>query len=248
MRKLFVGLPVAVVVVVLGLMLTPFCATCGGHDEALTELMRRCKRATDLLGEDLHPARMGLACGSTEVSGDRGNASWSLAYTGEKGRGSVDFSAEKRLDTWKIQYAVLEVDGETIDLVACAPGAPTSGARLAQTNADGVTGSFDGKVARSSHPTIAVGFTCTGSLARERGSATATVKVTCAAATDAEAVLAYDGKGAFTLDVGDASRREDDRFEYDDSTGSPSCRLSASGGKGTLTVWSKQAWEIVVDL
>jgi hypothetical protein len=162
----------------------------------------------------------------------------------------VSFHAVKARDEWRVEDAVLEIDGETIDLVACSGGASTPRGRLAQTNADGVTGNFSGKVIRSDHGTVAIGHECTGTLARDRGSATATVKVTCRAnASEAEGQPLYDGRGAFTLDVRDASRADDDRVEFDDSTSSPSCRLSAADGKGTLTVWSKQpAWEIVIEL
>jgi hypothetical protein len=54
--------------------------------------------------------------------------------------------------------------------------------------------------------------------------------------------------------VRDTSKREDDRFEYDDSKTAdvdktPGCRLSASDGAATLTVWdASPAYEIVVEL
>lgn len=254
LRSAAFGIPSIVLIVVVCLLAMPFCATCGGHDEVVTELVTTCKRATDLLGEDAHPARMGVACGSTESSGGNGNASWALPYTGSRGRGTVSFDAIKRGGEWHVDRATLEVGDDAIDLVACArgsarPAASTRG-RLSQTNADAANATFSGKAIRSTHATIAVGGECTGSLDRERGSPTAHVRVNCRAADGAEAVLTYEGRGAFTLDVRDGSRPDDDRIEYDDSGNSATkCRISSADGKGTLTVWSTSpAWELVVEL
>jgi hypothetical protein len=253
-RALLMGLPLVVIIVVLCLAGLPFCASCGDHDDAMTAVLKRCKRATDLLGDDAHPARLGIACGSTEVSGNRGNASWSRAYTGSKNRGDVTYDAIKKGGEWTIESATLTVGDEEIDLVACANGGAKPAGRLAQTNADGAKATFTGKVIQSTHPTIAVGATCTGDLDRARGSPTARVRVRCGAG--AEATVAYDRGGSFTLDVRDASRPDDDHIEYDDSEALDhedarvKCRLSARDGKGTLSVWStaKPVWEIVVEL
>jgi hypothetical protein len=193
-----------------------------------------------------------MACGTTETSGSTGSASWSLPYTGERGRGTVSFQAHKQSDTWFVDGAALEVDDETIDLLQCARGTPSRG--LAQTNADAATARFDGKVIRSTHAAIGPGAACTGTLERERGSPTAHVTVRCTggAAEATEDVLVYDGRARFSLDVADASRGDDDRAEYDDAKttaedGTPGCRLSSSGATGTLTLWDA-SYEIVVAL
>jgi Cytochrome oxidase complex assembly protein 1 len=256
LRYLVFGLPPIVILILVCLMALPFCASCGDHDEAVTELVRRCKRATMLLGDDPHPARMGVACGSTEVSGGNGHASWSTPYTGSRARGTVSYDAIKRGGNWSVDRASLEVGDETIDLIACTAGAAPSpppsggggGARLSQTNADAFEGTVAGTVIRGTHPTIATGTECMGTLRRERGSPTAHVVVTCGTAP------LYDGHGSITLDVRDATRRDDDRLEFDDSQprgsdGPPRCRLSAADGTGTLTVWSTApVWELVVEL
>ena len=258
MKKALLGLPVVVVIVLVALCGMPFCATCGGHDEAVTEVVLACPRAVELLGDDAHPAKIGVACGSTEISGSSGDASWTLAYTGERGRGDVAFNAIKRQDMWTVTAATLEVDGEVVDLVQCRGGkrgpGPAPGRQLAQTNADGAKATFDGKVLRSTHATIVVGSVCKGTLERERGSPSAHVALRCTggAAEASEDILAYDGRGDFALDVVDASRGDDDRAEYDDAKttaedGTPGCRLSARGGSGTLTLWDP-GYEIVVEL
>lgn len=245
LRAVLIGVPPVVLLVLAILLALPFCATCGGQGEAVADLVKRCKRATELLGDDAHPARIGVACGQTETSGGNGNASWSFPYTGSRARGTVSYDAFKRGGVWTIDRATLEVGGETIDLVACAapprqPAAPTG--TLSQTNADAAQATFSGKVIRSTHPTLAVGAECTGTLDRDRGSPSAHVVVTCG--TDL-----YDARGAFKLDVLDPTRSDDDHLEYEDVGGTPACRLSAANGKGTLTVWSTTpAWELVVDL
>jgi hypothetical protein len=242
------------------LVALPYCASCGGHGDAVAAIVKRCKRATELLGDDAHPARLGCACGSTELSGGNGNASWTLAYTGSRDRGSVSYDAIKRGGEWTVDRATLVVDDEEIDLIACASAGRRATAkpagRLSQTNADAAKATFSGKVIRSTHPTIPVGAACTGDLDRPRGSPTAHVRVSCgASAAAAEATVVYDRRGSFTLDVRDASRPDDDHVEYDDSEPLDAddqrvkCRLSAADNKGTLTVWStKPEWELVVEL
>jgi hypothetical protein len=251
-RRALLGLPV-LVLVILGVFGSPTLATCGGHDEVVTAALRACPRATALLGDDAHPARLGMACGSTETSGGSGRASWDMPYTGARARGSVSFDAEKRGGAWILHRAVLEAGGETIDLLACSGARPdVRGGRLAQTNADAAEATFDGKVIRSSHPILAAGSTCTGTLRRERGATTARVTVRCVG-PESEIAL-YDGRGAFKLDVGDPSRRDDDRSEYEDPQTSeqdatPGCRLSSAGASGTLTIWdTSPAYELVVAL
>jgi hypothetical protein len=260
-RRLLFGLPAIVLVVVAGFALTPCVARCGDADDLVTETLRQCPRARQLLGDDAAPARFGFACGQTETEGAYGHASWSMPYSGSRGRGTVEYAAEKRAGVWRLDAATLEVDGETIDLVPCAmqtrprqPQPPKQMATLAQTNADAVTATFDGKVLRSTHPTIATGTGCRGTLSRERGSPFAKVKVECAAAAGSSGSTLYDGTGSFTLDVGDPARRDDDRGELDDSKtteadGTPGCRLSMSGDNGTLTIWDgAPAYEVVVEL
>lgn len=257
-RRVLFGLPVIVLVILGVLVLMPWLATCGGHDEAVTELLLRCPRAKELIGDDAHPARLGCACGSTETSGGTGQASWSMPFTGERGRGTVSFDAEKHGGEWTVLRAQLEVGDETIDLVACGGG---GGARrtargaepgLVQTNADGATAAFDGKVIRSTHPAIGKDTTCAGTLQRERGATTAKLTVRCKAG--AEEMTIYDGSGAFTLDVRDPGRRDDDRTEYEDKQthdqdGTPGCRMSSAGTQGTLTIWdTTPAFELVVAL
>lgn len=256
MRRVLVGLPILVVITLAIFTLTPCMATCAGADELVTQAVHACPRARQLLGDDAKPARLGFACGQTETEGSYGRASWSLPYTGSRGRGTVSYAAEKRADQWRLDAATLEIDDETIDLLACGPAAQQKPATLAQTNADAATANFDGKVLRSTHPTIREGATCRGKLARERGSSSAKVVIECdpGKAESQGTTKLYDGTGSFTLDVRDSRRRDDDRSEYDDSKTTdvdqtPGCRLSSSGETGTLTIWdTSPAYEIVVAL
>jgi len=231
--------------------LTPCIATCGGHDEAVTTLVRRCPQARAQLGDDAHPARLGLACGQTVTSSRTGKASWTVSYTGARGRGQVAYDAIKRAGTWQVEHAELTVDDLTIDLLACAG---TGAASLVQTAADEVHAGFEGRVLRSTHPQIATGGRCQGRLDRERGATTARVVVRCPTGTAerTDTVPLYDGTGQITLDVRSPSRRDDDAVEFaDDRTadadGSPGCRFSGAGATGTLTVWDA-GYELVLAL
>lgn len=266
MRRLFFGVPV-VTLVVLGLFaFTPCIATCGEADEVVTATVRACPRAVALLGADPSPARLGWACGRTDNEGAYGRSSWSLPYKGERARGTVTYAAERRGGGWQLDQASLEVDGETIDLLACTRRArtPPPPPPAAQTNADARTATLDGKVLRSTHASIPAGAPCHGTLTRERGSPFAHVTVACGAGPDAAAATAaaaagerttlYDGTGRFTLDVRDPARPDDDHLEVDDAATSeadhtPGCRASLAGATGTLTVWdSTPAYEVVIAL
>lgn len=97
----------------------PMFATCGGHDEAVTTLIEKCPRAMALLGADPHPARMGTACGGTVTEDGSGSAHWTLAWVGDRARGTVTFEADERADEWRVRAAVLTVGEQQIDLVAC---------------------------------------------------------------------------------------------------------------------------------
>jgi len=80
-----------------------------------------------------------------------------------------------------------------------------------------------------------------GTLKRERGATTAHATVTCKAgvgesggAAPAGELALYDGDGTFSMEVGDPSRRDDDRSELEDAKTSdqdktPGCRLSSAG-------------------
>ena len=251
LRRTLIGLPFLGLLVLVVAALTPCIATCGGHDEAVTALVQRCPRARTLLGDDAHPARLGIACGETETSSRTGRASWTVSYTGARGRGQVAYDAVKRAGDWQVEHAELIVDGEAIDLLACGGGAASS---LAQTTADEVHAGFEGRVLRSTHPQVAAGGRCQGRLDRERGATTARVSVRCPTGTaESTGVLPlYEGTGQFILDVQSPSRRDDDRLEFDDARttdadGTPGCRFSGAGATGTLTVWDA-GYELVLAL
>lgn len=219
MKKVLLGLPIVVVLLIVALMATPFIATCGGADEAVTEVVQRCDKAVKFLGSDAHPARMGFACGSTEISGPSGTSSWSLPFTGENGRGTVYYQAIKENGEWNVVGAMLEAGDETIDLVACAGGAASSLQKL--------DGTFDGKVTSSTHEQIKTDMVCTGTIKRAAGETLAEVDVTCADTADAgEGTVVYRGRSEVRADMG-----------------------SSEKGDETLRVWSQSpAWEIVVSL
>jgi hypothetical protein len=261
MGRILFGVPAVGLLVLAMFALMPCIATCGDADDVVTEAVRGCPRAVELLGDDPRPARLGLACGTTETEGSYGRASWGLPYTGSRARGRVSYAAEKRASDWQLDAASLEVDGETIDLLACVRAAQVrrTAQQPAQTNADATARTFHGKVLRSTHATLSQASTCRGVLERERGSAFARVKVECDPSAlggpgAGGAIVLYDGTGNFTLDVRDPTRPDDDRVELDDSKtsdadGTPGCRLSSSGARGTLTIWdSSPAYEIVVEL
>jgi hypothetical protein len=241
MSKFLFGLPIVVIIVVIVLMITPFISKCGGADEAVTSVVQRCELATKFLGKDARPARMGMACGSTKISGDEGTASWSVPYTGENNRGTVSYKAVKVNDEWNVVAATLETDGQDIDLVACAGGTVNSLQKL--------DGSFDGKVTSSTHEQVKVDMVCKGTLKRGGGETLADVVATCADSADAgEGTVVYRGRAEVKADMG-SSKKGDETLEYNDTKGPVNATLKFDGPTGSLRVWSQSpAWEIVVAL
>lgn len=241
MKKALLGLPIAVLVIVGLLMVTPFLGTCGGADEAVTELVRRCEPATKFLGKDVRPARMGLACGSTEISGSTGSASWSMPFTGENGRGTIAYSAIKQNGEWHVVAATLDADGQAIDLVACAGGAVNALQRL--------DGTFEGTVTESTHEQIEPGMYCTGTINRRAGETLADVVATCAESeTAGEGTVVYRGRSEVKADMGSAAKG-DETLAYEDTKGPVNATLTFEGATGSLRVWSlSPAWEIRVAL
>jgi hypothetical protein len=120
MWRLVIGVPIVVLVLLILFVMTPLLGNCGEASDLAKEAVLRCPRAKELIGDDAHPARVGLACGSTETEGNYGRASWSVPYTGSRGRGAVSYDASEHAGQWTLDRAFLEVDGETIDLVACS--------------------------------------------------------------------------------------------------------------------------------
>jgi hypothetical protein len=239
--KLIVGLPIVVIVLLVALMATPFLATCGGADEAVTAVVKRCEPAVKYLGSDAHPARMGIACGSTKISGSEGTSSWTISYTGENGRGTVEYRAVKTNDEWNVIAATLETDTGTIDLVACAGGTVNALQKL--------DGSFDGKVTSSTHELVKVDMVCKGTLKRGGGETLAEVVATCADSANAgEGTVVYRGRSEVKADMG-TSAKGDETLEYNDTKGPVNATLTFDGPTGSLRVWSQSpAWEINVAL
>jgi hypothetical protein len=128
---------------------------------------------------------------------------------------------------------------------------------LDQQSTNGVTGTFDGKVMKSTHRQVAEGTRCSGTLRRERASSIAKVVVKCGQVT------MYDGTGKFTLSVGDPARRDDDSSTFEDAQtsdrdGTPGLAVGGENGRpdgtgGTLTLWDAAiagapAYEIAIVL
>ena len=120
---------------------------------------------------------------------------------------------------------------------------PPPGTVLSQSNADALSGNFDGKVLRSSHPKVAENTRCEGTISRAKSATTAHVTVKCGD------VQLYDGTGSFKLDVKDPSKRDDDRLEFDDNATSdvdktPAVKLVGENGQADGTGGSLQVWDV----
>ncbi len=101
-----------------------FFRSCGmdGAETQVIQMIEACPSAVDTLGTGVSAAP-GLSCGNLETGGGSGYADWSFAVSGSKGRGTVSFVANESGGVWNVQYADLEVDGHTTNLVACGNAA-----------------------------------------------------------------------------------------------------------------------------
>ena len=96
---------------------------CGGAYDVAIDRLNSCPAAVDLLGENI-AGRTGIACGSTETHGSGwGHSQWTMPVGGDHGHGSFQWAAERHAGQWTILRAVLEVDGQSVDVLSCADAA-----------------------------------------------------------------------------------------------------------------------------
>jgi hypothetical protein len=108
------------------------CSSMDDSHQVALDALRNCPRAHAALGDDIDAAWFGLHTGESSTGGGFGNASWSFAVTGSRGRGDFWYNAQMQGGEWRIVNASLEVDGETIQVpggcgqlaVPAAPAAP----------------------------------------------------------------------------------------------------------------------------
>lgn len=96
---------------------------CMGFEEPTLATLSACPEVTTALGTPLRRSWMGMSCGNAETSDSFGQASWHFPVAGPSGSGSVDVVAERRGGPWVLYQANVEIDGRTIDALACARGA-----------------------------------------------------------------------------------------------------------------------------
>ena len=98
--------------------------TCGtfllsGETSTALEAVRKCPRATELLGNDVSPAWVGCATGQSKSGCDSGSGHWRMPVTGSRGSGTLQISASKHKSGWKATAVYLEVGDTRIDVMAC---------------------------------------------------------------------------------------------------------------------------------
>lgn len=127
MRRVLTVLLVAAFVIVVSQMVP----RCGGAYDVAIDRLNNCPAAVDLLGDNIS-GRTGVACGSTETHGSGwGHSQWTMPVGGDQGRGSLQWAAERHAGQWTILRAVLEVDGQSVDVLSCADAAALDGASVA---------------------------------------------------------------------------------------------------------------------
>ncbi len=144
-RRLIVSIILVPLIAVIGMPLFSMGAgSCMGFQQPALQRLRACPRAQELLGDSIGPSFIGLSCGSAETSGSFGEASWRFPVAGSKARGAYSIVAERRGGPWQFHQAELTVDGQTINVLTCSPGAGGGGGVVAPQAVVGAVTSVTG--------------------------------------------------------------------------------------------------------
>jgi len=103
-------------------LLSIFAGTSSGYQDFVMGKLQACPHARALLGEDVGPSYVGIACGSSESGGGRDYAKWSVPVSGSKGRGTYSYYLDGQGSQWVMTQAQLDVGGQVIDIANCTPG------------------------------------------------------------------------------------------------------------------------------
>lgn len=226
-------------------------SSCGSVGDYALERLRACPAAVELLGDGIDTT-WGLSWGSTESRGNMERASVRIPVAGSKGSGAYHYAADRVGGNIRFS-GMIEVGDQQVDIGTCTGGAAPGGAEAAHTG----TGGFDGKVKSSTHPNVAQGATCNGSLTLRGTSKPAKLLVKC------DGVIIYNGEARATNDVNDPDNPDDDILTMkDDQTSdadkTPALDLKAQEGQadgesGTMIITdvehgNQPAFEVVIAL
>lgn len=100
----------------------------GGHKDAALQATSECSSATELLGDDVHMATLGLPTGTSQSNSGMSFAGWSIPVEGSSGSGRLSYLAYQHGGTWDVYHAELEVDDEHYLVVPCWGRAPEADA------------------------------------------------------------------------------------------------------------------------
>jgi hypothetical protein len=98
-----------------------FFKSCGMTDleDELVADIAACPEAAAALGPNVATSA-GWSCGNFEFGESTGTIDWSVAVSGDEGRGSVELHGYKSMGQWHLAFAYLDADRGTVDVVACA--------------------------------------------------------------------------------------------------------------------------------
>jgi hypothetical protein len=114
--------PVMVGALVLFLLVSPkTCATFLLSEEtgSAMDAVRKCPRATELLGNDVSPAWVGCATGQSKSGCDSGSGNWRMPVSGSRASGTLQIHASKNKKGWRATSVFLEVGETRIDVMQC---------------------------------------------------------------------------------------------------------------------------------
>lgn len=113
------------IVALIGLLpaATPLCGLGAGYMmgyyPGIMEPLRQCRLATEVLGDDIQVAPIGMSCGTAETRGGFGIASWTLPVKGTRDDGDYSFYMERHGSDWTLFQAQLEAGDRLLDVKNC---------------------------------------------------------------------------------------------------------------------------------
>jgi hypothetical protein len=119
--------------------------SCMGYQDVAMQRLQACPKAVQLLGPGIQPSVIGWSCGSAQLSGAFGQASWDMPVHGQKASGRYAIAAQKQAAPWVLRAATLTARGQSVDVLACSaaanpafasttsPGSPTHPASTTAT-------------------------------------------------------------------------------------------------------------------
>lgn len=108
-----------VMLAALSVALVLFAPSCDGYEDQTIALANACPMATSLLGSPIARVTWGYQPGTKKGKGSSATFVQDVLVKGTQRSGTIEVNARRLDDVWTIRTALLEADGQTIELTRC---------------------------------------------------------------------------------------------------------------------------------